>query len=68
MAGDASIPRAMWEKFDWGLKGDGLYIRLFAESLEISPAIVAGRVRFERKTYRLLFHFAGAGEVRKQFS
>lgn len=39
-----------------------------ANALEIHPAIVAGRIRHERRNYRLLSQFVGTGEVRRQFS
>ncbi len=38
-----------------------------AESLGIHPAIVAGRIRFERKDYRILNNLVGHREVRKLF-
>jgi hypothetical protein len=37
-----------------------------AQRLEIHPAIVAGRVRYETKNFRLLSQFVGTGEVRRQ--
>ena len=37
-----------------------------AQQLGIHPAIVAGRVRHETRNYRLLSHFVGTGEVRRQ--
>jgi HTH-type transcriptional regulator/antitoxin HigA len=37
-----------------------------ANDLGIAAAIVAGRVRYEHRNYRLLTHFVGAGEVRRQ--
>jgi HTH-type transcriptional regulator/antitoxin HigA len=38
-----------------------------AKVLQVHPAIVAGRIRHEKKNYRLLSHFVGSGEVRRQF-
>jgi hypothetical protein len=38
-----------------------------AKVLQVHPAIVAGRIRHEEKNYRLLSHFVGSGEVRRQF-
>ena len=32
-----------------------------------TPAIIAGRVRYERRNYRLLSQFVGAGQIRRQF-
>jgi HTH-type transcriptional regulator/antitoxin HigA len=37
-----------------------------AQRLGIHPAIVAGRVRHETGNFRLLSHFVGTGEVRRQ--
>jgi HTH-type transcriptional regulator/antitoxin HigA len=37
-----------------------------AQRLQIHPTIVAGRVRYETKNFRLLSQFVGAGEVRRQ--
>ena len=38
-----------------------------AQALHVHPAIVAGRVRYERRNYRLLSQFVGTGVVRQQF-
>lgn len=38
-----------------------------ANSLNVHPAIVAGRVRRERDNYRLLSQFVGNGAIRPQF-
>ena len=38
-----------------------------ARALQVHPAIVAGKIRHEQKNYRLLSHFVGTGEVRRQF-
>lgn len=43
------------------------YISELAESMEICPAIIAGRIRHERKDYSLLSNFVGSGEVRGLF-
>ena len=39
----------------------------FSLKLTIHPAIIAGRVRYEKNNYRLLSHFVGSGEVKKHF-
>ena len=39
-----------------------------ATALQVHPAIVAGRIRYERRNYRLLSQFVGTGEVRRQFA
>ena len=38
----------------------------FASEAGVHPAIVAGRVRFERNNYRLLSRFVGSGEVKQE--
>ena len=38
-----------------------------AQKFEVHPAVIAGRVRYEQRNYRLLSQFVGSGEVRKQF-
>ena len=38
-----------------------------SSAIGVHPAIVAGRVRYERGNYRLLSQFVGTGQVRRQF-
>ena len=38
-----------------------------AQKYEVHPAVIAGRVRYDQRNYRLLSQFVGSGEVRKQF-
>ena len=38
-----------------------------AQKYEVHPAVIAGRVRYDRHNYRLLSQFVGSGEIRKQF-
>ncbi|HPJ08887.1 MAG TPA: ImmA/IrrE family metallo-endopeptidase, partial [Deltaproteobacteria bacterium] len=40
----------------------------FAYQLNVHPAIIAGRLRWERKDYRIYNRLIGSGEVRKFFS
>jgi HTH-type transcriptional regulator / antitoxin HigA len=42
-------------------------VLLYATERAISPAIVAGRIQYERKDYRSFSRLLGHGEVRKQF-
>jgi HTH-type transcriptional regulator/antitoxin HigA len=39
----------------------------FAAALRISPAIPAGRIRFERNSYMILKDLVGSGKVRRLF-
>lgn len=42
-------------------------VREYASRLRIHPGIIAGRIRRERKNYRILWSLVGKGEVRKHF-
>jgi HTH-type transcriptional regulator/antitoxin HigA len=42
-------------------------VRAFAAEIGINPAIVAGRIRYEVKDYRVLSAIVGQGEVRQRF-
>lgn len=66
-AEEALIPKTVWEAS--AVKDDptAMAVINLANALQIHPAIVAGRVRHERKNYRLLSQFVGTGEVRRQF-
>jgi HTH-type transcriptional regulator/antitoxin HigA len=38
-----------------------------SDQLKIHPAIVAGRIRFEKNNYKILSQFVGRGEVKQLF-
>ena len=40
----------------------------FAQEMGINPAIVAGRIRHERRNYRMFSQFVGNGQVRKHLA
>jgi HTH-type transcriptional regulator / antitoxin HigA len=42
-------------------------VRSLAEKLQIHPSIIAGRIRFERKNYKLLSKYVGSGQTRMHF-
>jgi len=67
-AEEALIPAETWQKSQAGWHPTVLNVVALAHGLGISPAIVAGRIRHERKNYRLLSHLVGAGQVRSQFA
>jgi HTH-type transcriptional regulator/antitoxin HigA len=64
---DAAIPREIWESSSVRERPTPMAVVQFANKLHIHPAIVAGRVRFERKNFRMLSHFVGKGEIRRHF-
>jgi HTH-type transcriptional regulator / antitoxin HigA len=66
-AEEALIPRAAWEASAVRDNPTPMAVMNLANALEIHPAIVAGRVRYEHRNYRLLSQFVGSGEVRRQF-
>ena len=65
---EALIPQSVWKKSDVKDHPTPISVINLATKLRVHPALVAGRVRYERKDYRLLSQFVGIGEVRQQFS
>ncbi|MDE0534628.1 MAG: hypothetical protein OXI01_24735 [Albidovulum sp.] len=66
-AEEALIPRSVWEASAVRDRPTTMAVMNLANALQVHPAIVAGRVRYERKNFRLLSQFVGTGEVRRQF-
>lgn len=65
---EALIPKAVWDTSEASNQPTtAAAVINLAKVLNIHPAIVAGRVRHERRNYRLLSQFVGTGEVRRQF-
>ncbi len=61
------IPQKEWEESDIINKSKFIYINQFAEKLKINSAIIAGRIRYKKKNYRILSQMVGQGQVRKLF-
>ena len=57
----------VWRQSELAQTGHPRDVVRLANSLRISPAIVAGRVRYETGNYRALTRFVGLGDVRKNF-
>ena len=66
-AEEALIPRAAWEASAVRDRPTSMTVMNLANALQVHPAIVAGKVRYERQNHRLLSQFVGTGEVRRQF-
>ncbi len=66
-AEEALVPRMDWEASAVKDRPTPAAVISLANSLQVHPAIVAGKVRYERQNYRLLSQFAGSGEIRRQF-
>jgi HTH-type transcriptional regulator/antitoxin HigA len=68
MASEALISEKSWKLARLGKRPSDAQIRAFAQSLRVHPAIVAGRVRYEQKDFKLYTKMLGSGSVREQFS
>ena len=67
MAQDALVPPEVWDDGILMVDPNPMAVLRMAWEARVHPAIVAGRVRFERGEYRLLSQFVGTGEVRRHF-
>jgi HTH-type transcriptional regulator / antitoxin HigA len=66
-AQEALIPAEVWAASSVKENATPAVVVELAHELGIHPAIVAGQVRKELHNYRLLTHFVGSGEARKNF-
>jgi HTH-type transcriptional regulator / antitoxin HigA len=66
-AEEALVPRTVWETSEARHEPTPMAIVSLANALQVHPATVAGRIRHERRNYRLLSQFVGTGEVRRHF-
>ncbi len=67
LAGEALIPKAVWEHSPARMLRTPEAVEHLARQLRIHPAIVAGRIRHQYKSFRVLNRLVGQGEVRKLF-
>ncbi len=68
LAGEALIPDAEWKNSPASKLRTPDAVQHLARRLRIHPAIVAGRIRHQRKSYRVLNRLVGQGQVRRLFS
>jgi len=68
LANELLLPSTVWEKAIPRYVRSTQSVLSFASKMDISPAIVAGRIRREANNYVILKDLIGQGEVRKQFS
>lgn len=68
LASETLIPEKEWEAVRLSMKSLPMSVVAFAEKLRISPAIPAGRIRFEAKNYTVFKQLVGTGKVRAMFS
>lgn len=67
-AAEALIPGEVWETAEARTSAAPEAVRRLAARLHVHPAIVAGRIRFERRDYRLLGPLIGRRAVRRMFA
>jgi HTH-type transcriptional regulator/antitoxin HigA len=63
-AKDGLVPRDTWLRSDARRLGSESSVVSLAKQLGIHPAIVAGRIRYERKEFRIFTNLVGIGGVR----
>lgn len=63
-AKDGLVPRDTWLRSDARRLGSASSVVSLAKQLGIHPAIVAGRIRYERKEFRIFNDLVGVGGVR----
>lgn len=66
-AQEALVPRSAWEASAARKHPTPIAVMSLARALQVHPAIIAGKIRYERQNYRLLSQFVGVGEIRRQF-
>jgi HTH-type transcriptional regulator/antitoxin HigA len=64
-AKDSLVPRDTWLRSDAHRLGNKNSVVQLARQLGIHPAIVAGRIRYERREFRMFSDLIGIGEVRE---
>lgn len=67
LAAEALLPSEIWNKSLAKYVRSPDTVKSLATELEISPAIIAGRIRHEANNYVILKELVGQGEVRKYF-
>ncbi len=67
IAQNSLIPQKIWEKAPVLLQASAENVMALSEKLKVHPAIIAGRIRFEKKNYKLLSKYVGNREIRKHF-
>jgi HTH-type transcriptional regulator/antitoxin HigA len=66
-AGELLIPAKAWNESGLAQSKDPTGVKKLAAKLHIHPAIVAGRVRYESRDYKVMSQLVGHGMVKKLF-
>jgi HTH-type transcriptional regulator/antitoxin HigA len=67
LAAESLIPQALWEEAQLTEKSTTESVVEFSEQIRVSPAIPAGRIRYETGNYRRFKSLVGAGQVKPMF-
>ena len=67
MARDVFIPRSQWLRTEAFLRPSYQSIQQLADRLQIHPAVIAGRLRYEKTNYAAFGKLVGYRQVRKLF-
>jgi len=67
IAKNALIPEEYWKKVNLDSKNLAKEVLFLSEQLKILPAIIAGRIQFEKNNYKILSQFIDRGEVTRLF-
>lgn len=67
LASDLLIPRDLWKESDTSELARPDTARTLAARAHVHPAIVAGRIQYEMKNYKILTTLVGSRMLRKQF-
>lgn len=65
LAADVLIPKTAWIKWDKERPHSAADVAALAQSVRVHPAIVAGRLRHERRDFKTFSRLLGSGEPRK---
>ena len=68
MTRDGLIPKKVWDKKPIPDKATAAEVYALAAKLNIHPAIIAGRIRYEQNNYRLLSKHVGNKQIRRHFA
>lgn len=67
LAAELLIPKATWRRSGAYLNPSVSSIQAFANQMQVNPAVVAGRIRYERRNYTLFSKLVGYRRVRAMF-
>jgi HTH-type transcriptional regulator/antitoxin HigA len=67
VASEALVPKRYWPQLEAAEVPKAPDVLSLAAKLRVHPALIAGRIRFNRNNYRILSQLVGSGQVRRLF-